>query len=101
MRWKAAWTAACVSRAMPKSVTRAPAALAAASSMARFASRILPGPSWLVPGSHSSSPVDSTPTCGCKCTCAPLRQSVLQRQCLPAARLQRVPAAGTQGCCYS
>mmetsp|Transcript_32455 Transcript_32455/g.71688 ORF Transcript_32455/g.71688 Transcript_32455/m.71688 type:complete len:300 (-) Transcript_32455:476-1375(-) len=53
-----------VSRAIPRSVTLAPPLIAAATSMERFASRIWPGPSGEVPGSTTSSPVDSTPTWG-------------------------------------
>eukprot|EP00955_Chlamydomonas_euryale_P003243 34930-Chlamydomonas_euryale.AAC.1 len=51
---------------MPRSVTRHPPHSAtAASSIARFASRIWPGPGGTpLHGSTTSSPVESTATCG-------------------------------------
>lgn len=73
-RGRRARTRPASSPAMPKSTTRAPAARAAAASMARFASRIWPGASFCALGSTSSSPVDRTPTHGCLPTCSSARK---------------------------
>mmetsp|Transcript_67388 Transcript_67388/g.213307 ORF Transcript_67388/g.213307 Transcript_67388/m.213307 type:complete len:214 (+) Transcript_67388:433-1074(+) len=60
-----------VSLAIPRSTTSHPRPSAAARSIARFESRICPGPSLAVLGSTISSPVESTATVGrgCAHTC--------------------------------